>query len=216
MRRTMLLAVLLFATAAHAQPGPPRGEGAPPGEARPQGHLFISPMGEPFRGVGGLDAWFARADANHDGKITPAEFQADALPFFRTLDANHDGKIDGFEEQAYERDLVPEITGLYGANSLARVGPGAGGPRGRRGFVSFGKPGRPPVQPREGAGRFGLLNVPQPVSGADLELDGKVTLEEWTKTAMIRFGLLDTTKAGVLTYDTLPGAKPPEPPPKKR
>ena len=26
---------------------------------------------------------------------------------------------------------------------------------------------------RAGAGRYGLLNVPQPVSGSDLELDGK-------------------------------------------
>ena len=201
-RPILLAALLLTATAAQAQP-----EAPPEGSLR--GRLFIAPMGEPFRGPDGLKTWFARADENHDGKITLAEFQAEALPFFQKLDANHDGKIDGFEEQAYERDVVPEITGLYGDHAAALLE--GGPPPGAKGRPKGGgKPSSGGQQMRRaGAGRYGLLNVPQPVSGSDLELDGKVTLAEWTKTGAIRFGMLDTTKAGVLTLETLPGAAPP-------
>src|SRR5436190_5286600 len=202
MRAPILLAALLASTVAQAQP-------APPAEGGPRARLFIAPMGEPFRGADGLHAWFVRADADHDGRITPAEFQADALPFFQKLDANHDGKIDGFEEQAYERDIVPEITGLYGEHGAALLEGGPPPGRGERGKGGPKVGGGGQQMRRAGAGRDGLVNVPQPVSGSDLELDGKVTLAEWKKTAALRFDMLDTTKAGVLTLDTLPGATPP-------
>ena len=61
---------------------------------------FISPMGEPFHTDGATlpeAMWFAQADANHDGKLTRAEFTADAGRFFRALDVNHDNVI-GQEE----------------------------------------------------------------------------------------------------------------------
>src|SRR5881628_2346458 len=98
--------------AAAAQPHAPIVDlGSDPDPPKPQRHprLFISPSGEPFRGEAGLAAWFAGADANHDGAIDQAEFTADAMRFFKTLDANGDGKLDGFELQAYERDIVPEL-----------------------------------------------------------------------------------------------------------
>src|SRR5690349_14399725 len=65
MRHLLLAAAFALAAAsAAAQPGPLAG-------------LFLSPMGEPFRGGEGAEAWFARADADHDGVVTAAEFQAD-------------------------------------------------------------------------------------------------------------------------------------------
>ena len=86
------------------------GHGGPPPREMGQRHgVFISPSGEPFRGGDGLRAWFAQADADHDGAITAAEFQADALRFFQVLDANHDGTVDGFEISAYEQTIAPEI-----------------------------------------------------------------------------------------------------------
>jgi len=138
LRRLALLALLTTALAGCASEGPrgggrhgPRGEGfraGPP--ARPK--LFISPSGEPFRGDNGLAAWFAKADTDHDGALSEAEFAADAQRFFKTLDRNGDGKLDGFEIQAYEHDIVPEIGTIDLLEPMAegaprRQGDGKGG-----------------------------------------------------------------------------------------
>ena len=207
MRHLLLLAALI-ATPAAAQPG----------------GLFISPSGEPFRGGEGRRVWFARADTDRDGALTLAEFRADAMTFFKVLDANGDGKIDGFENQAYETKIAPEITrmsipdegggdrrGPMGGDSQASHIP-RGGPDGPRGGNRHGG-GPRRAAPREGAARYGLLNEPQPVRGADANLDWKVTTEEWAKAAGRRFALLDADGDGQLTLATLPGrpaeARPP-------
>lgn len=218
MRHLPLLLLALVASPALAQPGPP------PEEA---GRLFISPSGEPFRGGGGREAWFARADTDHDGALTLAEFRADALAFFKVLDANGDGRIDGFENSAYETKIAPEITRMSfpGEGGGGRRGPPMGGdgeasriPRGgpdgshggRRGGHGGGQHGG---GAREGAARYGLLNEPQPVRGADADLDWKVTAEEWAKAAAKRFSILDADGDGKLTLATLPvpptGSRPP-------
>ena len=79
-------------------------------------HQFVSPMGEPFRaGAGGdaLMAWFAQADANHDGSLSSEEMQGDAERFFAILDSNHDGEIDPDEITQYEVNIAPnDRTGL--------------------------------------------------------------------------------------------------------
>ena len=214
--RLSLLILLALAGGAAAQPPetlPQRPDEAPEGPPRLQ--LFISPMGEPFRGGGGLQAWFARADADRDGRISRDEFQADGLPFFHRLDTDRDGRIDGFETQAYERDIVPEITDLFGGFG-GGVRPGGGPPRGGGLFGRSRPKAGEGMFGREGAARFGLLNTPQPIRACDLGFDGKVTLDEWKRTAALRFDMLDTTKAGVLTLDTLPGRKPPAAKPAKR
>lgn len=177
MRRLILSAIALLA-AAEAAPAQPRPDG-PAGGGR---SLYISPAGEPFRGGDGLRAWFTGADADGDGRLTLAEFRADAVRFFKALDKDGDGILRGLELQTYEREIVPEIIGLYGG------APEFGGGRG---------PGR------VGAARFSLLNIPQPVTGADLDGDRRVSLAEFEQTAGIRFDLLDRTKAGVLTLETL-------------
>ena len=200
MARPILLALALLAaaTAANAQGfgrrahGPPPGEG-PPGEGRGP-PLFLSPAGEPFRGPDGLGTWFAGADADHDGSITVSELRADMFRYFRKLDVNGDGTLDGFEIQAYERDEVPE---------LARMPFEFAAPEGRA--------GRRMGTGRTGAGRFGLLNIPQPVANADEDVDGKVSSLEWEHAVVRRFGLLDKAKSGRLTLGQLKG----EPPKKK-
>jgi hypothetical protein len=212
MRHLLLLAALI-ATPAAAQP-PPEG----------MGRLFISPSGQPFRGGDGRETWFAQADADPDGALTLAEFRADAMAFFKVLDANDDGRIDGFENSAYETKIAPEITrmsfpgegggdrrGPMGGDSEASHIP-RGGPGGARGGGRHGG-GPQRAAPREGAARYSLLNEPQPVRGADANLDWKITLEEWAKAAGKRFAILDTDGDGKLILATLPsppaGPRPP-------
>lgn len=185
------LLALSLAAAVQAQPRGPRPDG--PGGAGGL-HLFISPSGEPFREPDGISVWFARADTDKDGALSRPEFRADALAFFRVLDTDKDETLSAFEMQDYERRRVPEISA-----------------------VSFDRP-RPPAHGkamigREGAAQFALLNEPQPVAGADLDLNSRVTIAEWTRTADRRFAALDKLKAGKLTragLPLLPGEKPPK------
>jgi hypothetical protein len=206
MQRLVLLtlAALWTSAAAAASAAPP--PGPPPGREAQGGGLeiFISPSGEPFRGAGGLAAWFKGADADADGLVTLAEFEADAVRMFGLLDTDQNGSIDGFETQAYEREIAPEIRSLGAGRPPPTAGrsPGAEGERLRRQMLGMGR-ATPPAR-REGAARFGLLNEPHPVRGADADLSGRVSLEEWRKAAARRFGLLDQDGDGVLTTDSLP------------
>src|SRR5438477_12085347 len=95
----MPLPLILSLAAVVGQPSAAAGNpAAPAGGSHHFSRIFISPMGEPFRADGGgedmLAAWFAQADRNHDGQITPNEMQLDADRFFALLDTNHDGEID--------------------------------------------------------------------------------------------------------------------------
>jgi hypothetical protein len=208
MPRALLAAVALLALAGPAAAQfRHRPEGPPPEAEGPRERLFISPAGEPFREGDGLAAWFAGADADHDGALTPAEFRDDALRFFKRLDADGDGRLDGFEVQAYEQEVAPEIT------RMSFDGPPEGRERRRSGLegaVSGGSRIRHSGggAGREGAARFGLLNIAQPVANADEDLDGKVTREEWTRVAARRFALLDKGQAGRLTLDALRNPQP--------
>src|SRR5258706_593155 len=56
---------------------------------------------------------------------------------------------------------------------------------------------------RGGRGFLALLNEPEPVSGADFDLDSRVTAVEWRRAADNRFDLLDDKHAGVLTRAAL-------------
>ncbi len=174
-----LIAALLAASPVLAQP--PR-ESGPPEDRSPRPELFISPMGEPFR-QGGPAAWFAGADTDGDGALSATEFETDGQRFFRTLDGDGDGRLSGIELQTYETEVAPEITGLMDGGGLPRRG-------GRSG--------------RQGAARFSHLNIPEPVSGADLDVDRAVSLAEWRRTMTIRFRDLDLAKAGQLTLTSLP------------
>lgn len=224
MRKLLLLAAaaMTMAAPAHAQPHPD-------GRGRPA-RLFLSPSGEPFRGPDGLSVWFVQADADHDGRLTAAEFAADAARAFARFDTDHDGVLTGLEIQAYERDDAPEITeiGFEGPAGGGRGGRGfagrrRGGPGGRGGGHGGPPPGEHGVgaaagssdsgfRPAGGSGaaRFSLLNEPQPLLAADLDVDGKVSRAEWERATARRFDRLDAAHAGVLTLAGL------RPPPAKR
>jgi hypothetical protein len=209
------LAALAAAGAALADPAPAPQPAPPP-------RLFLSPSGEPFR-LGPTDpdplkAWFDQADAGHLGYIDRAEFRADALRFFKKLDENNDGVVDGFELADYENKIVPELTMLAEGRAPGQINGGRPGDHGHGGPGEGGGHGGP-------AGGHGaapqsraiaqLINEPEPVSGADYNLDDHITLDEWMRATDQRFDLLDTDKSGRLTLAALRARLAP-PPPKKR
>ncbi len=169
--------------------------------------LFISPMGEPFRSTSRDDDtladWFEKADKNHDGRLTIEEMQQDAERFFAILDVNHDGEIDPDEITHYENVVAPEIrTGEH--YSLA--------------LLEGGAPGRTPGflrgsdDPHQGAGRYGLLDLPEPVVSADADFDRGVSLTEFRQAAVQRFLALDLDHRGYLTLASLETIRPAPPP----
>lgn len=176
---------LICAACASARPaGPPPGYGDhenDDGAAPSRAQLFLSPGGQPFRAAAGqpypVAAWFAKADADRDGRLTREEFRADAEAWFKVLDANGDGMIDMPETTRWEEELVPE---------LGRLSIG-GGMVGRR-----APPRRNELSTRgQGAAAFSLINEPHPVRGADADLSFSVSLAEWRAAADRRFALLD-------------------------
>ena len=227
-----LLALPSMAQSQGEAPPRPNGPGGPGDDQGPLTQLFISPCGEPFRAVARapypVAAWFAKADKNGDGAIDRTEFRADADAFFDVLDVNHDGVISGFEVTRYEHLIVPEILrgremGRLGARPriiLAQMG-GMGGGMGGMGGGGMGGhssrgPGADDDEPSsggrdepsgpsmEGAAPFNLLAEPEPVSGADIDFDSRITRAEFQSKADRRFRQLDAEGHGKLTLATLP------------
>jgi hypothetical protein len=163
---------------------------------------FISPMGEPFRARTAEDdtlaRWFSGADRDHDGSLTPDELVADAERFFATLDTNHDGEIDPDELIQYEWEIAPDIQLM----SRTRPAPGAAPPKPDR------EQREPPLGALQGAARYGLLNMPEPVAAADANFDRGISLSEFRQAARQRFALLDGARAGRLGLAQLQALRP--------
>lgn len=205
MRSRIWVGVLALAAcaepAAAFQPPPPPDEvyvrpQAPRGPPPPRVQLFISPSGQPFRAPPDqpypVAAWFAQADADHDGRLTRAEFRADADIWFKALDADANGQIGMIEAQRWEEQLVPEIA----RDALSGGMGGGGGPMmmGRR-----GPPGRNEADHRhQGAAVYSLINEPHPVRGADADFSMSVSPREWRAAADRRFAVLDPDGDGVV------------------
>ena len=185
------------------------------------GRMFISPMGEPFRPNGrdddGLADWFRQADSNHDGQLTIEEMQKDAERFFALLDVNHDGEIDPDEITRYENVVVPEIqSGLhFGTASMESPAGEGGGHYGSGGHHRGGGGGGffrgGDNDQHQGAGRFGLLDLPEPVVSADSDFNRGVSLSEFRQAAAQRFLALDLDRKGYLTLAGLELVRPAPP-----
>lgn len=177
---------------------------------------FISPMGEPFRARSAADDtlanWFNQADRNHDGVITSSEMIADAERFFATLDTNHDGMIDPDELAHYEWEIAPDIQ-VTSRTKRAPGQPAAALPdpsaddwidhRSRRERTAEDDTTLGIGGALQGAARYGLLNMPEPVAAADTNFDRAISLEEFKEAAMERFQLLDAAHQGKLTLPQL-------------
>ena len=202
----MPLAVLMMLAAAQVTPTTP---------IQVTGHAwapFISPMGEPFRAKTVSDDtladWFYQADRNRDGVLTVDEMTADAARFFATLDTNHDGEIDPDEIAHYEWEVAPDIQVM--SKRLRAPGEAAAKPQPPQGEhehergPGHGRPGRAEDDDAQlglagslqGAARYGLLNIPEPVAAADTDFDRGITLAEFKAAAIERFQLLDTGHTG--------------------
>ncbi|MFN3434695.1 MAG: EF-hand domain-containing protein [Sphingomonas sp.] len=159
--------------------------------------VFISPMGEPFRGTDAAPdperAWFAQADANGDGAVTAAEFRADAARFFAILDRKHDGEIDPDDIDYYENTLAPEVRSSEGPGMMT----GGSGSEGES---------KPPAydSSRLGAARFSYFDLPEPVTSADRNLNRGIDAREFADAADKRFASLDKKNDGKLVWDELP------------
>jgi hypothetical protein len=237
----ILLMGLVLLTSSCASEGPPhrfRGHGehmrrgGPPGAGMgPRLSLFVSPAGKPFRGEPGqpapMEAWFAEADADHDGTISFAEFQADFRRWFAALDTNHDGEIAPDEVTRYETEILPEMAsgrGGFGGGGMGARGGGMGGRgggwgghgghggmgrgggmggRGGMGRGGGGGGGGGMGYVPMGAARFGLLPIPHPIMSADEDLNRGVSVAEWDHAAATRFNMLDEAHNGRLTLAAL-------------
>jgi hypothetical protein len=195
------LALALLQAVAPATPMPPDiVVNATIGCGPPFARVYIAPMGEPFRTDGRSDpmaVWFAQADADHDGRLTLAELQADADRFFTTLDRDRSGEIDPQEMADYENKVAPEIK-LYQPDQDPR----AHSRQQKHDAKQAAKQRSDYVAPY-GAGRYASLNIPEPVVAADLDLNRGVSRPELAQVAANRFPALDTAGRGYLTYDTL-------------
>lgn len=212
-----------------AQPPHAYARACPPLFVSPAGEPFRS---TPDATVCPIAVWFARADANHDGAIDKAEFNTDAMAFFATLDLNGDDVVDGLEVQRYERQVFPELSAAAGRSQAAlstapRLMPaalllpqdmpggggggmggmggrgGGGGRHGGGGHHGGERPGGGAPSGGDLVGRFGLIDEPEPVTGADLDFDGRVIDKEFSTRADQRFAVLDTTGTGKLTLPQL-------------
>lgn len=206
----MSLALALLTIAAQAS-----ASAQPPSPTRHWAGTFISPMGEPFRpaarGDDALATWFGNADRNGDGRLTLAEMQQDAERFHGALDGNHDGEIDPDEISHYERAVAPEV--VSGSSYGLLEGAAPEGYKRRK--PKFFQPANGSQQ--QGAGRFGLLDLPEPVVSADANFNRGVSVLEFRQAASQRFLALDLDHKGYLTLAVLevirpaPPAKPNKP-----
>ena len=181
------------------------------GPVMAKGDVYLSLMGEPYwtneAGVQPFDQWLEMADLDKDGAVSRAEFRGDADAFFESLDKNGDKVIDGDEMAQYER-LAPGKTRADGGGAVrpssARPKPKSSSPT-RENEVAIVTTANVPSATRihPGGGPIDYSTVPQPVAMADRNLDRRVTIAEFRKTADLRFGNYDTDKDGRLSRKEL-------------
>jgi hypothetical protein len=191
---------------------------AQPGAAKTifdKSKVYLSLMGEPFwvneSREDPFDQWFKLADQDSDRVISRLEFRQDAEAFFASLDTTADKVIDADEMAQYEQ-LAPGKTRAAGGGvakaSSSRPTPKSSAPveQGQVAIVTGNAPSATRVHPGQ-APAVDFANVPQPVAMADLNIDRRVTLDEFTKTAGKRFANYDVDKDGKLTRKELASSR---------
>lgn len=124
--------------------------------------------------------WFDAADIDHDGSLSPAEFKADAQRWFTTMDLNHDGSVTPDELMTLRLKLMPYQPPPRTERRRAASD------------VSSWFSSRP--QPN-------VNERPDPVMSADVNLDNRVTWEEFGAQAARTFVALDANRDGRLSKD---------------
>jgi Ca2+-binding EF-hand superfamily protein len=166
--------------------------------------LFLSPMGEPFRGSAEAPPevqWFDGADANHDGRLSVDDMTDDADRFFKLLDLNHDGEIGPNEIEHYETTIVPEVSASPVGQKSGIDDPSLGG---EDSHLNTPAPNLGRYQASGGAALFSYLGLPEPVIAADTNFNRGVSAQEFERAATYRFGLLDKNRDGKIDRAELP------------
>jgi len=134
--------------------------------------------------------------------------RTDADRFFSLLDTDRDGVIGPEELVQYEWELAPDIQ--LSSKLKRRAGEPAAAPKPAAEKDQETRPwrrqeGEPDgaAGGLQGAARYGLLNMPEPVAAADADFDRAITRAEFEAAALTRFQLLDHAHRGVLTLDAL-------------
>ena len=142
-----------------------------------EGRLFLSPMGEPFVGH----------TAGEDGFV----------PWFEQADLNHDGSLSVEEVDAdagrffraldtnHDGEIDPDEITHYESDVAPVVRGGS----------------------EHEAGRFELLQIPEPVASADANFNRGVSAQEFQNAASARFHVLDVQHSGRLTRPELEGIR---------
>jgi Ca2+-binding EF-hand superfamily protein len=166
-----LFFILIAAAAAAQQPQAPEDRGGHRFFAHQSGS-FMSPMGEPF---------FALA-SGEDGLTA----------WFQQADSNHDGVLTVDEMAAdaqrffqtldtnHDGEIDPDEITHYERDIAPRVRLGG-------------------ADDEAAAGRYGLLQVPEPVASADADFNRGVSEDEFHRAAVQRFNLLDVDHSGRLS-----------------
>ena len=176
-RATAVALILLGALLAGCGGGSSEPPGPPP--------TPVSPNGEPLVAGGpgtacdaALARWFDAADTNHDGSLDPAEFKADAKRWFDAMDLNHDGSVTPDELMTLRLKLMPYQPPPEKEHER------------KPSDVTSWFSSRP---------RRGLNDRPDPVMSADVNLDNRVTWQEFEAQAARTFVQLDADRDGRLS-----------------
>lgn len=182
MRTGLIIAMLALALAACGHGDPPE---APPTPVSPHGEPLVGAQPGTAGCVAALGTWFDGVDANRDGGLDRAEFMADGQRWFARVDENGDGSITPDELTVLRlRLLPPTVRGVEtrGENMRQRY---RDSDRRQR---LFGP-------------RAGPYDRPDPVMSADVNLDNRVSAEEYQAQAARTFATLDRNRDGRLTKD---------------
>lgn len=169
-----------------------------------------------------LDAarFFMVLDTDHDGIISDAEvrhYEQDIAPEIepRQFGYGHDGDDGG---PPSDRPNGGGGGGHHGGGPGGGPGGGMGGGMGGGhhgggrhggggGMGGGGSGANAYLPPLTGAGRYGYIATPEPVTAADVNFDGMVTKAEFMAAATRRFEMLDGNQDGALTQRELPKLK---------
>lgn len=176
----------------------------------PRAGYFISPHGEPFRfdrGESGVARWFALADADEDGRLTRAEFDADAQRYFGDVDADANGLATSAEVSALRSRLAPQLEAMLAYLPAPQPDDDARSTRRPtwRPGTGFLTPQRRGGEGGDAIGVVTLLNEREPVLASDADFNRRVTAEEFAAASEDRFAILDADGDGALTLTELVG-----------
>jgi hypothetical protein len=159
--------------------------------------------------------YFDVLDTDHDGMLSPAEisrYETDLAPEVQSYEGG--GGFGGGGHGGLGAGAGGHHGGHHGGEGGGRGGMGGGGDEGGGGDASS-ESSAAVGQSSEiehdlsgdrpsGGGRFGLINIPEPVASMDTSFSGHVSRADAMAAAQRRFALLDPDGKGSIAWADLP------------